>query len=66
MTYDYMNKDVLEDSLGSFVSKTFNMALLDSGSTKTVFRETRLDHYTKSLSFDECEEIQFRKSYTIF
>ena len=61
-----MKKDILEDSLGSFVSQTLNMALLDSGCTKTVFRETRLVHHRKSLPFDECEEIQSCKSYTMF
>ena len=51
--YEQLNTDFLEDSAESLVSETFNMALLESGCTKTVCRETWLQHYLHSLSFDE-------------
>ena len=41
------------------------MALLDSGCTKKVCKETRLDHYMRSL-FDKYKVIKHFKSNSIF
>ena len=51
--YEQLNIAFLEDSAESLVSETFNMALLDSGYTKTVCGETWLQHYLHSLSFEK-------------
>ena len=68
MTHDYMNNYIafLEDSTETLVSETFNMALLDSGCTKTVCGETWLQHYLHSLSFDEYKQIETSKSDSSF
>ena len=68
MIYDYMNNYTafLEDSAESLVSETFNIALLDSGCTKTVCRETRLEHYLRSLLFDEYKQIETSKNNSSF
>ena len=48
----------LEGSVESLNSKTFNIALLDSGSTKTVCREAWLQHFIQSLSYEEYNQIE--------
>ena len=42
----------------SLVAETFNMALLDSGCTKTVFGEAWLQHYVQSLSYNEYQQLE--------
>ena len=61
-----LNIPFLEESAKSLVHETFNMALLDSGWTKTVCRETWLQHYLHPLSFDECKQIETSKSNSSF
>ena len=50
----------------SLVAETFNMALLDSGCTKTVCGEVWLKHYLQSLSFEEYKQVQTFESSNIF
>ena len=50
----------------SLVAETFNMALLDSGCTKTVCCEVWLKHYVQSLSFEEYKQVQTFESCNIF
>ena len=56
----------MEDSAESLVSETFSMALFDSGCTKTVCEETRLQYYSHSLSFDEYKQIETSKRNSSF
>ena len=49
----------------SLVAETFNMALLDSGCTKTVCGEAWLQHYVQSLSY-EYKQLETLESINIF
>ena len=69
MIYDYMNNKTLpfqkiqqNDQYLNF----FNMALCDSGCTKTVCEETWLQHYLHYLSFDKWTQIEICKSNSSF
>ena len=50
----------------SLVAETFNMALLDSGCTKTVCGEAWLQHYVQSLSYNEYKQLETLESTNIF
>ena len=64
--YEQLNIAFLEDSAEWSVSEFFNMALCDSGCTKTVCEETWLQHYLHYLSFDEWTQIEICKSNSSF
>ena len=50
----------------SLVAETFNMALLDSGCTKTVCGEAWLQHCVQSLSYNEYKQLETLESTNIF
>ena len=50
----------------SLVSETFNMAILDSGCTRTVCGEIWLQHYIHSLSPEEYKQITSNNGHNMF
>ena len=51
----------LKDPVESFAFKTFHMDLIDSGGTKTIYREVGFRHYIQSLLCEEYRAIETLK-----
>ena len=51
----------LKDPVESFAFKTFHMDLIDSGGTKTIYREVGFRHYIQSLLCEEYGAIETLK-----
>ena len=60
------SKKVYNCYINKFVRKTFNHAVLDSGCTKTVYRESWLNNYIDTLSAGDRQKVIESKSDTKF
>ena len=56
----------MDESINTLLGETFNMALLDSGCTKTVCGEAWLELYTNSLTETEKKKVKENKSSNLF